>query len=465
MNLSPINVWNNCLASIKNEVSNQCFKTWFEPIKAIQYRDNTLTLGVPSKFFYEFLEENYIGILRNAVDKSIGQNGQLEYSIFVDRKPSNSAILSNNVKVANFPNLLPNAIAKSPFEIGAIDQHREDSYLNPAYTFQSYVEGDCNALARAAGLAVAAKPGSTSFNPLMIYGHVGLGKTHLLQAIGNQIKLTMPHKFVLYVSSEKFTNQFINAVKSNTLQSFTNFYMNVDVLLLDDVQFLANKDKTQETFFHIFNHLHQTGKQIVMTSDRAPKKLEGFMDRLLSRFKWGLTTDLQRPDFETKYAIIAKKLESDGIEFSNEVVEYIANSVNTNIRELEGVLVSLMAYTSLHKKHIDIDIAKKTVKSIVQKYERVISMDSILEVVKDHYGKTVEDIRGKSRKKEFMQARMVAMYLIKELMITPLVNIGYFFNRDHTSILYSVNAISQQLNTDSILAETIEKLKKDINRL
>jgi chromosomal replication initiator protein len=464
---SPVSVWEHCLFSIKSEISEQSFKTWFEPIVPIKFTNNTLTIQVPSKFFYEWLEENYVKVLRNAIDKSIGRAGQLEYSVLVDKPSLKNAInqatkTNDNDKFKGKTQVLAKEpdFNRSPFELGLIDTLKQESYLNPSYTFDNFVEGDCNRLGRSAGIAVANKPGATSFNPLMIYGGVGLGKTHLLQAIGNGIKDNGSDKFVLYVSSEKFTNQFINAVKNNSLQVFSNFYMNVDVLIIDDVQFLAGKEKTQETFFHIFNHLHQTGKQIIMSSDRAPKMLEGFMDRLLSRFKWGLTADLQKPDFETRIAIIEKKLENDGLSFSTDVIEYLAGTINTNVRELEGVLVSLMAHSSLNRRVVDLDLAKSTLKGIVEKQEKVITMDTIFEAVKNHFKISVEDIKSKSRKKELILPRQVSMYLAKEILNIPLSNIGYYFDRDHSTVIYSVNAVNEALNNDKIVKDHLLKLRK-----
>lgn len=461
MPLNPSLIWDNCLHAIKTEVSEQSFKTWFEPIVPLKLSNNTLTIQVPSRFFYEWLEQHYVNVLKGAINKCIGQAGMLEYSVLMD-KPSlkNTIPVQSNNKYNQFNQPKIQEEAKSPFEIQHLKSDLHQSFLNPSYIFNAFVEGDCNRLGRSAGMAVSQKPGTTAFNPLMIYGAVGLGKTHLLQAIGNEIKNLHPSKFVLYVSSEKFTNQFINAVKNNSLQQFTNFYMNVDCLILDDVQFLAGKEKTQETFFHIFNHLHQTGKQIIMSSDRAPKTLEGFMDRLLSRFKWGLTADLQKPDYETKIAIIAKKLEQDGQIFSNEVIEYIAQNINTNVRELEGVLVSLMAHASLNQRVVDIELARKTIKGLVERQKKVLTIDSIFEQVASHYGVSIDELKSKSRKKEIVLPRQVAMYLCKELLIVPLVNISYYVNRDHTTILYGINSITVQLKTDKLLETTLSSIKK-----
>lgn len=309
-------------------------------------------------------------------------------------------------------------------------------------------------------MAVAQRPGVTSFNPLLIYGGVGLGKTHLVQAIGNHIKGHHHDKFVLYVSSEKFTNQFINAIKSNTLQDFTDFYMKVDALILDDVQFLSGKEKTQDTFFHIFNHLHQSGRQIIMTSDRRPSELQGLQDRLLSRFKWGLTADLQQPDFETRIAIIQRKLQAEGIYIEYSVIEYIAHSVNTNVRELEGVIISLMAQASLVRRDIDLDLAKTVMKNIVTAEDREVNIDTIQEIVSDYYDVSIADLKGKSRKKELVYPRQVAMYFAKELTDLSLKSIGYHFGgRDHSTVIHAIQTISDLMEQDDSVKDAVQKIR------
>ncbi len=465
-------VWAKCLDIIRQEVNEQSFKTWFEPIVPLKIVHNTLTIQVPSQFFYEWLEENYVHVLRKAIDYTLGRNGMLEYSIIVDRGDRKNPPIALNV-----PNQKPTTppptqkrpeptIYESPFQLKDLDSLELDSYLNPHYMFDNFVEGDCNRLGRSAGLAVAQRPGVTSFNPLMIYGGVGLGKTHLIQAIGNYIKNTYTDKFVLYVSSEKFVNQFINAIRNNTLQAFTNFYMQIDVLIIDDVQFLAGKEKTQESFFHIFNHLHQSGKQIIMSSDRPPRDLAGMQDRLLSRFKWGLTADLQQPDFETRIAIIQKKLQADGIYIKDEVIEYLAHSIDTNVRELEGVIVSLMAHASLNRKEIDMDLARATLKNIVVDSEKEISVDNIFDAITSHFDVTMADLKGKSRKKETVFPRQVAMYLMKEFTDLPLKSIGYHFGgRDHSTVIHAVQNISVLIDSDAEVEKMVQKLYKHFNRV
>jgi chromosomal replication initiator protein len=306
-------VWQSCLDVIKDNVSPQGFKTWFEPIKPVKLEDSVLTIQVPSQFFYEWLEEHYVTLLKKIIRKELGTDGRLEYSIIMENNLNNSnpytikVPTSNRKAVKNAPVNMPLDLGespiKNPFIIPGLRKLNVDSNLNPNYSFENFIEGDCNRLARSAGFAVANKPGGTAFNPLLIYGGVGLGKTHLAHAIGIEIKNKYPEKTVLYVSSEKFTHQFIDAVRNNTVNDFSHFYQMMDVLIIDDVQFFSGKEKTQDVFFHIFNHLHQTGKQIILTSDKPPVEMQGMEQRLLSRFKWGLSADLQVPSLETRIAI------------------------------------------------------------------------------------------------------------------------------------------------------------------
>jgi len=460
-------LWNKCLRIIRDDISEQNFTTWFAPIVPIKFVNDTLTIQVPSQFFYEWLEENYVSVFRKAIDQVIGKNGMLEYSIVVDKGDRKNPPITFNLPNSASPASNSSAshlIQRNPFQFKDLDSLELDSYLIPKYTFDKFIEGDCNRLGRAAGLAVADKPGLTSFNPLMIYGGVGLGKTHLIQAIGNQIKDQFPDKFVLYVSTEKFTNQFVNAIRNNSIETFTNFYLQVDVLIIDDVQFLSGKEKTQETFFNIFNHLHQSGKQIILSSDRAPRDLAGMEDRLLSRFKWGLTADLQQPDFETRIAIIQKKLQDDGIHINLEVLEYLAHSIQTNVRELEGVIISLMAQASLTRKEIDLELAKSTLKSIVNDQEKELSVDNILDVVTLHFDVDLETLQGKCRKKENVFPRQVAMYMLKELTNLPLKSIGYHFGgRDHSTVIHAVQSISEAMASDKSVEKTIRKLFNRFN--
>jgi len=459
-------IWESCLRVIKQQIPDESFRTWFEPIRPLKIYGKVLTIQVPSQFFYEWLEDNYVNLLRKALDYAIGRDGLLEYSIIVDKGNEKHQPLTMNVSTVKSPKYSgPDNFANDPrmgsnLVVKDQDSMNLDTYLNPNYSFDNFIEGDCNRLARSAGFAVAQRPGLTSFNPLMMYGGVGLGKTHLVQAIGNYIRNHFDNKLVLYVSSEKFTNQFINSIKNNTLQNFTDFYMKVDVLAIDDVQFLSGKEKTQDTFFHIFNHLHQLGKQIIMTSDRPPRELEGLQDRLLSRFKWGLTADLQTPDFETRIAIIQKKIQAEGIQIDYDVIEYIAHSVNSNVRELEGVIVSLMAQASLTRREIDVELAKNTLKNIVMNEDKEVTIDTIQEIVADYFKVTIADLKSKSRKKEVVYPRQLAMFLAKEYTDLPLKSIGYHFGgRDHSTVIHSIQSVNLLMDETPDVEETLQKLR------
>lgn len=464
-------VWKNCLHIIRDNVGEQAFKTWFEPIVPVLLNNDVLTIQVPSQFFYEWLEEHYVHVLRKAIDAELGAKGRLEYAIHVehDVQPVTKPYAMNvgNISRTQSPKGGNNSVKaemKNPFENKPLDIGTFNSQLNPLYSFDNFIEGDCNRLARSAGLAVANRPGVTSFNPLMIYGGFGFGKSHLVQAIGNQIKRNHEDKIVLFVTSEKFSNQYIEALKNNNIQEFNSFYAMVDVLILDDVQFFAGKEKTQEIFFQIFNHLHQSGKQIIMTSDCAPKDLKGMQERLLSRFKWGLTADIQLPDFETRMAIIQKKLETEGITISADVVEYLAYSIDTNVRELEGVVISLIAQSSLNQKAIDLELARQTLKSIVQDIQCEVGIDYIQKFVAENFNVSVDAMKDKTRKREIVVARQVAMYFAKNYTNLSLKSIGYHFgNRDHSTVIHALTSVNDLMDTDrkfnAQMQELIKKLK------
>ena len=452
-------VWNNCLHIIKEDVAEQAFNTWFVPIVPLRLEGNSLTIQVPSQFFYEWLEDHYVDVLKRALTIVLGEGAKLEYSVIVDRGPKQGVPYTVNLPGGN-SNGKPKV--NNPFQLDELTSPQE-SQLNQNYTFDNFIEGECNRLARSAGYAVAKKPGITSFNPLMIYGGVGLGKTHLVQAIGNKIKADLPDKFVLYVSSEKFINQFIKAVQNNEIQHFQAYYLQVDVLIIDDVQFFAGKERTQEIFFHIFNHLHQSGKQIIMTSDRSPKELEGLEERLLSRFKWGLSADLQQPDFETRMAIIHNKMAAEGIEIPGDVCEYLAYTVDTNVRELEGVLISLIAHASLNGREIDLNLAKQVMKNIVHDIETEVGIDYIQKTVAEYFNLKAEDLKAKTRKKEIVIARQVAMYFSKEYTNHSLKSIGYHFGgRDHSTVIHAVQTVNDMLDIDARIRQSVSDLKNKL---
>ncbi|MBC7757712.1 MAG: chromosomal replication initiator protein DnaA [Phormidesmis sp. FL-bin-119] len=465
-------IWNNCLQIIKDNIPAQSFKTWFEPIKALRLEGNVLTIQVPSLFFYEWLEEHYVGLLRKTVKKQLGEEGRLEYNIVVEKSSNNIPYTTNmpsNGNGAEGKNQsMPMPISlnkdiKNPFVIPGLKKLQVDPQLNQNYTFENFIEGDCNRLARSAGYAVAGKPGGTSFNPLMIYGGVGLGKTHLAQAIGNEIKRTLTDKLVLYVSCEKFTQQFVDALKNNNINDFVNFYQAMDVLIMDDVHNFAGKEKTQDIFFHIFNHLHQSGKQLIITSDKAPKDLSGLEERLLSRFKWGLSADLQIPDLETRMAILKKKMYSDGIELPGEVIEYVAHNIDNNVRELEGAMVSLLAQSTLNKKEIDLNLAKSMLKNFIKNSSKEISMEYIQKLVCEYFEVPIEMVKSKTRKREIVQARQISMYLAKLHTKTSLKSIGAFFGgRDHSTVIYACQTVDDLIDTDKKFKGYVADIQKKL---
>jgi len=467
-----VSVWDNCLQTIRRNVNVQSFKTWFEPIRPVRLENDALTIQVPNKFFYEWLEEHYVALLKMTIRKELGDFGQLEYQILTGKQKQRQ-LLNRNIEISsqeqnssimgNTPGSVDAANIKNPFVIPGIRKLKVDPQLNPTYTFDSFIEGDCNRLARSAGFAVAKKPGGTAFNPLVIFGDVGLGKTHLAHAIGNEAAKLNNNKSVLYVSSEKFTGQIIESIKNNAVNDFVTFYQMVDVLIVDDIQFLANKQKTQEIFFHIFNQLHQSGKQIILTSDRPPKDLDGMEERLISRFKWGLSADLQMPDFETRVAILEAKMNREGVDIPSDVVEFICYNIQNNIRELEGVLVSLIAQSSLNRREIDVDLAKEVIRNFVKQINKEITLEFIKNLVADFFNVPVDKLGGKTRKRQFVIARQLSMYLSKNLTDKSLKAIGEMFGgRDHSTVIYSIKTVQDLMETDLVFKDTVAELEKKI---
>ncbi|QIA08102.1 chromosomal replication initiator protein DnaA [Draconibacterium halophilum] len=473
MNIEYRDAWEKCLNVIKDNVPNSSFKTWFEPIEPIKLENKVLTIQVPSAFFYEYLEEQFIDILRKTLRMVLGNGAKLEYNVVLSNKNSNepytvSYPTNNNNKIQNKPLTVPlkaeeKATIKNPFIIPGIQKLQIDPQLKPDNTFENFVEGDCNRLARSAGYAVAQNPGGTAFNPLMIYGNSGLGKTHLSQAIGIQVKENFPDKVVLYVNANKFQTQFTEATRNNNRNDFLHFYQMIDVLILDDVHEFAGKEKTQETFFHIFNHLHQMGKQLILTSDKPPIELKGMEQRLLSRFKWGLTADLQTPDFETRMEILRRKIYKDGITLSEEVMEYIASHVSNNVRELEGALVSLLAQSMLNKREITLELAAKLINKLVKNSKRELSIEYISKVVCDYFSMPVDALQTKTRKREIVQARQIAMYFSKSLTKYSLASIGaQIGSKDHATVLHACKTVNNLKDTDKNFRQFVEDIEKKL---
>jgi chromosomal replication initiator protein len=474
MNVTANSVWNNCLVFIQDNIQPQAFKTWFEPITPVKLSENALSIQVPSKFFYEWLEEHYVKLLKVALTKELGETAKLVYIIRMENTYGNQEPFTEKIPSSNRGNMIPqemdvpikskNPELRNPFVIPGIRNIKIESQLNPNYNFDNFLEGDSNRLARSAGMAVANKPGGTSFNPLLIFGGVGLGKTHLAHAIGVEIKDKYPERTVLYIAAEKFTQQYIESVKKNTRNDFIHFYQLIDVLIIDDVQFLSGKSGTQDVFFHIFNHLHQNGKQVILTSDKAPVDMQDIEQRLLSRFKWGLSAELQNPDYETRISILKNKLYRDGVEMPNDIVDYVAKHIKTNIRELEGAIISLIAQSSFNKREVTLELAQQVVEKFVKNTKREVSIDYIQKVVSDYFEMDVATLQSKTRKRHIVQARQLAMFFAKKFTKASLASIGsQIGKRDHATVLHACKTVDNLAETDKQFRKYIEDLMKKLS--
>lgn len=449
----PIIVWKACLLKIKESVSMMTYNTWFLPIKPVELDGSTLRVQIPSQFFWEWIDEHFNVLITKSITQILGDEAKLTYVIAedmssMDNRDSVPEKTSSNV---------PQAEKAKP-------KHAFESNLNTRYTFDNFIKGEGNQLARAAACAISDNPGGTSFNPLFLYGGVGLGKTHLMQAIGNQIAKNFPEKKVIYLSSDIFTVEFVESIQTNKVNEFSNFYRSMDVLIIDDIQFLIGKEKTQDLFFHIFNTLHQSRKQIILSSDKPPKNLKGLDERLISRFQWGLTADIQPPELETRIAILKRKAESYGMLVSNEILEYIAINITSNIRELEGCLIKLLASVSLSSKEITFELAKKTVKEIAtDRKTSTLTIETITKVVCEHLGVVENKIRDKTRKKEIVLARQIAMYLAKELTLSSLKTIGlHFGGRDHSTVIHACNSVEDNKRKDSSFQNIVDEIRNKV---
>lgn len=449
---SSTEIWKKCLSVIKENVPALTYSTWFIPIKPIEYINNSLKIEVPNTFFIEWIEEHYNTIINNVVNQILGKDGKLLY-VVLDEQVANLE-MTNIIDEPQIREVV------APVE----DEVRPEfeNYLMPRYKFDNFIKGEGNQLARAAAIAIGENSGETSFNPFFIYGGVGLGKTHLMQAIGNRIIEKSPSKKVIYISTEQFTVEFIDAIQSGKANEFSNFYKNMDALIIDDIQFLIGKERTQDYFFHIFNRLHQAGKQIILSSDKPPKELKGLNERLISRFQWGLTADIQAPDFETRMAILKNKAESFGISIPNDILEYMAYNITSNIRELEGCLIKILASASLNSQEINLELAKKTVNEIATGRQVNISIDYITQIVCEYFEVDENKVREKNRKKEVVLARQVAMFLSKKLTKSSLKTIGlHFGGRDHSTVIHAYNSVEKSLSDDKTKG-IVESLRNKI---
>ncbi|HYW35597.1 MAG TPA: chromosomal replication initiator protein DnaA [Balneolaceae bacterium] len=476
--ISAKTAWEQCLEIIKDNISHQKYKSWFDPIEPVKLEDHTLTIQVPSQFWYEWLEEHYYKMLRSTLRKVLGEEGKLEYSVVLEKSDNKAdtrsvqlpqqpmpSSNSSNQNIDNYSQGNPEKI-ENPFVIPGIRKTKVDPNLNSNYVFERFIEGDCNRLARSAAIAIAENPGSNSFNPFFVYGGTGLGKTHLIQSIGNKAKQMFKDDLaVLYISSERFTNEFVQAIRNNRASEFSMFYRQIDALIVDDIQFFSNKEKTQEEFFHIFNALHQDGKQIILSSDRPPREIPDIEERLISRFSWGLSADLQLPEYETRFAILRRKASDNGIDLDDDILEFIAHNFKSNVRDLEGAIIKLLAQASLqHVDEIDLPMAKRVLKDMIQESKTQISIESIQEYVCDYFGIDTNKVREKTRKQEIVEARQIAMYLAKEFTDSSLKTIGlHFGGRDHSTVIHAISTVKERMQTsakhDRIVNELHQKVE------
>jgi chromosomal replication initiator protein len=539
MDRSAEHAWNECLEIIRDNVSRQSFRTWFEPLEPLSLEEEDglrrLTIQLPSRFYYEWLEEHYFSLLRKTVTRVLGSDGRLFYNVVIEREdpddpeqgasmqlparqpdesssespersspppsetppasgesrtgpddetgPSGEPLSASDSHTSSEPpapedrppsqDPPPESTSgepgdeppvQNPFAIPGIQDTEIDSQLNDSYTFERFIEGDCNRLARSAAWSIAQEPGTTEFNPFLVYGGVGLGKTHLIQAIGNHVKANQASETVLYVSSERFTTEFVQSIQRNRASEFSTFYRQIDVLIVDDVQFFGGKEKTQEEFFHVFNSLHQAGKQIVLSADRPPREIEGIEERLLSRFQWGLSADLQPPGLETRVAILRRKAEDDGIDLDDEVVDFIARNIESNIRELEGALIRLLAHATLHQREIDLALTTEVLQDFVEEQKENLTIEDIQRVVCEYLDVPENQVRGETRKREIVRARQIAMYFSKKYTQHSLKTIGlHFGGRDHSTVIHANNTVEDQMETDEQFRDTVEEIDQEVS--
>ena len=446
-------LWAECQQILRDNLSQSAYQTWFAPVVAVQWQDNVLVLQVKSQFIVEYIEENYLNLLSRVLRKVFGPQLQLEYRVLM----AGDAINVPSSPVQSSAASAPLAVAKAPVEAW-------DSQLNTLYTFDNFIKGEPNKLARAAAVEIAKNPGKTIFNPLFLYGGSGVGKTHLAYAIGNEVCRLNPEARVLYVSANTFKLQFQDAVNHNRVPDFLLFYQSVDVLIVDDIQYFADLKGTQDTFFQIFNHLQQSHKQLILTSDRSPMELRGVQDRLLSRFKWGLSAEITRPDYQLRHDILLYRVRKDGIKLNDDIITFVANNVTENIRDLEGVLVSLLAYSTLTDSPIDLPLAQVVVGRLVALQPKTYNTNDIIRTTCQYLNISDKVIAAKTRTREAVRARNIVMYLIKKYTDSSLAQIGAYVHRDHATVAYSLSTLEGQLSYDAVLRQDIKSIENALGR-
>ncbi len=449
-------LWAECRQILQDNLSQSAYNTWFASVDAIQWEKNVLVLQVRSQFIVDYIEDNYLDLLSRVLRKVFGANVRLEYRVMM--AGGSVDIPSDSLKMhASSP--------VSPLMQGAVEVRNDwDSHLNTQYTFSNFIKGEPNKLARAAAIEIAKKPGKTIFNPLFLFGGSGVGKTHLANAIGNEVCALNPSARVLYVSANTFKLQFQDAVNHNRVPDFLMFYQSVDVLIVDDIQYFADLKGTQDTFFQIFNHLQQSHKQLILTSDRSPMELRGMQERLLTRFRWGLAAEITRPDYTLRRDILSYRLHKDGIKLQEDIVEYIATNVTENVRDLEGVLASLLAYSTLTDSPIDITLAQTAVGRLVQLNPKTYEPNDIIQTVCQQMNVSERIITAKTRQREAVRARNVVMYLIKKYTGSSLVEIGKYVHRDHATVAHSLASMDDLMSYDAVLRQEVSSIERALGR-
>ena len=463
MNKAPDALWNDCLKLIRDNVTEQQFDTWFKPIvfESFNTATKTLLVQVPSPFVYEYLEENYVDLLSKVLKRIYGASVQLSYRIVTDKSHDVTVDLLSDSTTAQIAKPQPQTRGNQPPSVLDAQKPQDiDPQLNPRQTFDNFIEGDSNKLPRALGFSIAQKPFSSQFNPMFIYGPSGCGKTHLINAMGVYVKQHFPQSRVLYISARLFQVQYTNAVRNNTLNDFINFYQTIDVLVVDDIQEWVTALKTQDTFFHIFDHLVRNGRRIILACDRPPVDLKGMNERLITRFSCGLIAELERPDVQLCRDILNSKIKHDGLDFPEEVIEYIANTANGSVRDLEGIVNSLMAYSVVYNCNIDMKLAGRVMMRAVKVDNKPLTIDDIIDKVCNHFNVSAQDVSGKSRKRDLVVARQVSMYLAQKYTKMPAARIGKLVaGRDHSTVIHSCEKVSERMKIDRKFCDEVTSIE------